>query len=157
MSTLLDSLFDEEETRPLTISELNDSVKRELERRFASVWIEGEILDFFDAHSGHWYFTLHDGDSQIKAACYKGTNWKIRFKPFDGIQVRVRGKLSLYAPRGEYQILVESLEPVGEGALKVAFEQIKLKLGKDRFAARLPCFKIQECRDYGSDRSKKEN
>ncbi|MDQ3634553.1 MAG: exodeoxyribonuclease VII large subunit [Acidobacteriota bacterium] len=132
MSTLLDSLFDEEETRPLTISELNDSVKRELERRFASVWIEGEILDFFDAHSGHWYFTLHDGDSQIKAACYKGTNWKIRFKPFDGIQVRVRGKLSLYAPRGEYQILVESLEPVGEGALKVAFEQIKLKLGKDR-------------------------
>ncbi|MGI8544374.1 MAG: exodeoxyribonuclease VII large subunit [Aridibacter sp.] len=132
MSTLLDSLFDEEETRPLTISELNDSVKRELERRFASVWIEGEILDFFDAHSGHWYFTLHDGDSQIKAACYKGTNWKIRFKPFDGIQVRVRGKLSLYAPRGEYQILVESLEPVGEGALKVAFEQIKLKLGKER-------------------------
>ncbi len=132
MSKLLDSLFDEEETRPLTISELNDSVKRELERRFASVWIEGEILDFFDAHSGHWYFTLHDGDSQIKAACYKGTNWKIRFKPFDGIQVRVRGKLSLYAPRGEYQILVESLEPVGEGALKVAFEQIKLKLGKDR-------------------------
>lgn len=132
MSSLLDSLFNEEETRPLTISELNDSVKRELERRFASVWIEGEILDFFDAHSGHWYFTLHDGDSQIKAACYKGTNWKIRFKPFDGIQVRVRGKLSLYAPRGEYQILVESLEPVGEGALKVAFEQIKLKLGKDR-------------------------
>lgn len=132
MSSLLDSLFDEEETRPLTISELNDSVKRELERRFASVWIEGEILDFFDAHSGHWYFTLHDGDSQIKAACYKGRNSRIRFKPFDGLQVRVRGKLSLYAPRGEYQILVESLEPVGEGALKVAFEQIKLRLGKDR-------------------------
>lgn len=132
MSSLLNSLFDEEETRPLTISELNESVKRELERSFASVWIEGEILDFFDAHSGHWYFTLHDGDSHIKAACYKGTNWRIRFKPFDGIQVRVRGKLSLYAPRGEYQILVESLEPVGEGALKVAFEQIKLRLGKDR-------------------------
>ena len=132
MSSLLNSLFDDEETRPLTISELNDSVKRELERRFASVWIEAEILDFFDARSGHWYFTLHDGESQIKAACYKGTNWKIRFKPFDGLQVRVRGKLTLYAPRGEYQILVESLEPVGEGALKVAFEQIKLKLGKDR-------------------------
>ncbi len=131
-SSILNSLFDEEETRPLTISELNDQVKNALERRFASVWIEAEILDFFDAHSGHWYFTLHDGDSQIKAACYKGTNWKIRFKPFDGLQVRVRGKLSLYAPRGEYQILVESLEPVGEGALKVAFEQIKLKLSKDR-------------------------
>ena len=132
MSSLLDSLFDDEERRPLTISELNEQVKGELERRFSSVWIEGEIVDFFDARSGHWYFTLHDGDSQLKAACYKGSNWKIRFMPFDGIQVRVRGKLSLYAPRGEYQILVESLEPVGEGALKVAFEQIKLKLGKER-------------------------
>lgn len=132
MSSLLDSLFDEEERRPLTISELNEQVKVELERRFSSVWIEGEIVDFFDARSGHWYFSLHDGESQLKAACYKGSNWKIRFMPFDGIQVRVRGKLSLYAPRGEYQILVESLEPVGEGALKVAFEQIKLKLGKER-------------------------
>lgn len=132
MSSLLDSLFDDEERRPLTISELNEQVKGELERRFSSVWIEGEIVDFFEANSGHWYFTLHDGDAQLKAACYKGSNWKIRFMPFDGIQVRVRGKLSLYAPRGEYQILVESLEPVGEGALKVAFEQIKLKLGKER-------------------------
>lgn len=116
----------------MTISELNSEVKKEIERRFASVWTEGEIVNFVEAHSGHWYFTLHDGDSQLKAACYRGSNWKIRFKPFDGLQVRVRGKLSLYEPRGEYQILVESLEPVGEGALKVAFEQIKLKLGKER-------------------------
>ncbi len=144
-STLLQSLFDEQERRPLTISELNAEVKKEIERRFASVWIEGEIMNFVEAHSGHWYFTLHDGDSQLKAACYKGSNWKIRFKPFDGLQVRVRGKLSLYEPRGEYQILVESLEPVGEGALKVAFEQIKLKLGKERlfdeeFKRPLPLF-----------------
>jgi exodeoxyribonuclease VII large subunit len=132
MSSLLDSLFDDEELRPLTISELNEQVKETLERRFTNVWIEGEIYDFFDAHSGHWYFTLSDGDAQIKAACYKGKNWRIRFKPFDGLQVRVRGKLSLYAPRGEFQILVESLEPFGEGALKVAFEQVKLRLGKDR-------------------------
>ena len=129
----------------MTISELNSEVKREIERRFSSVWIEGEIMNFVEAHSGHWYFTLHDGDSQLKAACYKGSNWKIRFKPFDGLQVRVRGKLSLYEPRGEYQILVESLEPVGEGALKVAFEQIKLKLGKERlfdeeFKRPLPLF-----------------
>ena len=144
-STLLQSLFDEQERRPLTISELNSEVKKEIERRFASVWIEGEIMNFVEARSGHWYFTLHDGDSQLKAACYKGSNWKIRFKPFDGLQVRVRGKLSLYEPRGEYQILVESLEPVGEGALKVAFEQIKLKLGKERlfdeeFKRPLPLF-----------------
>ena len=131
-SPLLQSLFDDEERRPLTISELNEQVKGELERRFSSVWIEGEISDFFDANSGHWYFTLHDSDSQIKAACYKGANWRIRFKPFDGLQVRVRGKLTVYEPRGEYQILVESLEPVGEGAIKIAFEQIKAKLDKDR-------------------------
>jgi exodeoxyribonuclease VII large subunit len=84
------------------------------------------------AASGHWYFTLHDGHTQLKAACYKGSNWRIRFQPFDGLQVRVRGKLSVYEPKGEYQMLVESLDPVGEGALKVAFEQIKLKLGKER-------------------------
>ena len=131
-SPLLRSLFDDEERRPLTISELNEQVRGELERRFSSVWIEGEITDFYDADSGHWYFSLHDSDSQIKAACYKGANWRIRFKPFNGLQVRVRGKLTVYEPRGEYQILVESLEPVGEGALKVAFEQIKAKLEKDR-------------------------
>ena len=131
-SPLLQSLFDDEERRPLTISELNEQVKGELERRFSSVWIEGEISDFFDANSGHWYFSLHDSDSQIKAACYKSNNWRIRFKPFDGLQVRVRGKLTVYEPRGEYQILVESLEPVGEGAIKIAFEQVKAKLEKDR-------------------------
>lgn len=131
-SQLLQSLFDGETRRPLTVSEVNSQVKAAIEKAFASVWLEGEIVNFVAAASGHWYFTLHDGDSQLKAACYRGSNWKIRFQPFDGLQVRVRGKLSVYEPKGEYQILVESLEPVGEGALKVAFEQIKLKLGKER-------------------------
>lgn len=131
-SPLLRSLFDDEERRPLTISELNAEVKGELERRFRSVWVEGEISNFFDASSGHWYFSLHDPDSQLKAVCYKGANWRIRFKPVDGLQVRVRGKITVYAPRGEYQILVESLEPVGEGAIKIAYEQVKAKLEKDR-------------------------
>lgn len=130
-SSLLQSLFDEQERRPLSVSELNAQVKGEIERRFASVWIEGEITNFMAARSGHWYFTLGDGFSQLKAACYKGSNYKIRFQPFDGLQVRVRGRLTLYEPRGEYQILVESLEPVGEGALKVAFEQIKTKLAAE--------------------------
>ncbi len=107
------------------MSEVNTQVRSEIERRFASVWVEGEIVNFAAARSGHWYFTLHDGSSQLKTACYKGSNYKIRFQPFDGLQVRVRGRLTLYEPRGEYQMLVESLEPVGEGALKVAFEQIK--------------------------------
>ena len=131
-SQLLQSLFDGETRRPLTVSEVNAQVKAAIEKAFASVWLEGEIVNFVAANSGHWYFTLHDGDSQLRAACYRGSNWKIRFQPFDGLQVRVRGKLSVYEPKGEYQILVESLEPIGEGALKVAFEQIKLKLGKER-------------------------
>ena len=130
-SSLLNSLFDEYEPRPLTVSELNEQVKAALERGFASVWVEAEIVNFVAAHSGHWYFTLHDGDSHLKAACYIRNNSRIRFQPFDGLQVRVRGKLSVYQPKGEYQILVESLQPVGEGALKIAFEQIKAKLTKE--------------------------
>jgi exodeoxyribonuclease VII large subunit len=126
--SLLQSLFDDEERRPLSVSELNAQVRGELERRFASVWVEGEVVNFVAAKSGHWYFTLHDGTSQLRAACYRGANYRIKFQPFDGLQVRVRGRLTLYEPRGEYQILVESLEPVGEGALRVAFEQIKSKL-----------------------------
>jgi exodeoxyribonuclease VII large subunit len=137
-SQLLNSLFDEQERRPLTVSELNEHVKAALERGFSSVWVEAEIVNFVEANSGHWYFTLHDGFSQLKAACYARSNARIRFQPFDGLQVRVRGKLSLYPPRGEYQMLVESLEPVGEGALKVAFEQIKRKLANEGlFAAEL--------------------
>jgi exodeoxyribonuclease VII large subunit len=130
-SQLLQSLFDEQERRPLTVTELNEQVKSALERGFASVWIEAEIVNFVAANSGHWYFTLHDGFSQLKAACYVRNNLRIRFQPFDGLQVRVRGKLSVYQPKGEYQMLVESLEPVGEGALKIAFEQIKAKLGRE--------------------------
>jgi exodeoxyribonuclease VII large subunit len=128
---LLQSLFDDEERRPLSISELNAQVKSELERRFASVWVEGEIVNFTAARSGHWYFTLHDDSSQIRAACFKGSNYRIRFQPFDGLQVRVRGRLAVYEPKGEYQLMVESLEPVGEGALKIAFEQIKAKLAAE--------------------------
>lgn len=130
-SPLLQSLFDERERRPLSVSELNEQVKTALERSFGAVWVEAEIVNFVAANSGHWYFTLHDGFSQIRAACYIKNNLKIRFQPFDGLQVRVRGKLSVYQPKGEYQMLVESLEPVGEGALKVAFEQIKAKLARE--------------------------
>ena len=125
---MLRSLFGDEERRPLSVTELNEKVQSELERTFPSVWVEGEIVSFNVAASGHWYFNLRDGTSQLKAACYRGSNYKIRFKPMDGLQVRVRGRLTLYAPRGEYQILVESLEPVGEGARKVAYEQIKARL-----------------------------
>ncbi len=128
---LLAALFEEEERRPVTVSELNSDVKAVLERSFAQVWVEGEITNFHAAASGHWYFSLTDGDSLIKAACFKGQNFRIRFKPSDGLLVRVRGRLAVYEPRGEMQIVVESLEPVGEGALAVAFEQIKTKLARE--------------------------
>lgn len=112
----------------MSVTELNSQVSSLLERHFGEVWLEGEIQNFSEPSSGHWYFSLHDGNSQIRAACFRGTNWKIRFKPMDGVQVRVRGKLSVYAARGEYQIIVSSLSPVGDGALKLAFEQIRAKL-----------------------------
>lgn len=128
---LLRSLFDDQEPQPLTVSELNAQVKTDLERRFSNVWVEGEIINFVAARSGHWYFTLHDGVSQIKIALYRGSNWRIRFQPFDGLQVRLRGKLTVYEPKGDYQMLADSLEPVGEGALKVAFEEIRMRLERD--------------------------
>lgn len=128
---LIQSLFDDLEPRPQSVTELNSDIKAALERQFRSVWVEGEISNFSVASSGHWYFSLTDGESFIKAACFKGTNWKIRFKPFDGLQVRVRGSVTSWERRSEYQLAVESLQPVGEGALTVAFEQIKAKLAAE--------------------------
>ncbi len=112
----------------MTVSELNAEVRVAIERQFSSVWVEGEIVNFTAAASGHWYFNLNDGAAQIKAVCWKGSNYRIRFRPQNGLTVRVRGKLSFYPARGETQIVVESLEPAGEGALAAAYEQIKAKL-----------------------------
>jgi exodeoxyribonuclease VII large subunit len=135
---LLQFLFDEAEQRPITVSELNAEVRAVIERRFASVWVEGEVVNFVRAGSGHWYFNLNDGSAQVKCVCWKGTNYRIRFQPANGINVRVRGRLSLYEPRGEYQLVVESLEPSGEGALAAAYEQIKAKLdGEGLFSSEL--------------------
>jgi len=128
---LLANLFEIEERKPQTVSELNSEIRRALESRFASVWVEGEISGFMAASSGHWYFKLTDGDSFLKAVCFKGQNYRIRFKPSDGLQVRVRGRITTYESRGEYQLIVESLEPVGAGALLVAFEQIKARLAAE--------------------------
>ncbi|MEO5859268.1 MAG: exodeoxyribonuclease VII large subunit [Pyrinomonadaceae bacterium] len=128
---LIQSLFDDLEPSPQTVTELNLEIKSALEQRFNNVWVEAEITNFSVASSGHWYFSLTDGESFIKAVCFKGTNWRIRFKPFDGLQVRVRGNITSWERRSEYQLAVESLQPVGEGALTVAFEQIKAKLANE--------------------------
>ena len=127
---LLLSLFDETERRPLSVSELTSQVRDALENRFASLWVEGEISNFKAHASGHWYFTIKDSVAQIRATCFRGVNARIRFRPSDGLQVRVRGRLTVYEPRGEYELCVEGLDPVGAGALRVAFEQLR-----DRLAA----------------------
>ena len=127
-SPLLNSLFDEKERRPLSVSELTARVKSELELRFAWVWVEGEIVNFTAANSGHWYFNLNDGFSQIRAVCFRTSNYRIGFKPDNGLSVRVRGRLTVYEKRGEYQLVAESIEPAGEGALRAAFEQVRARL-----------------------------
>ncbi|MCC6328072.1 MAG: exodeoxyribonuclease VII large subunit [Acidobacteria bacterium] len=125
---LLAALFEDLAPRAMTVSELNSDIRIALERRFSNVWVEGEVVNFLEAASGHWYFSLADGNSFIKATCFKNQNYRIRFMPFDGLQVQCRGRITTYEKRGEYQLSVDSLEPIGEGALAVAFEQIKAKL-----------------------------
>ncbi len=125
---LLASLFDQTERTPLSVSELTAQVRGELEKRFFTVWVEGEISNYRAHSSGHWYFTLKDEFAQLRAACYRGSNQRIRFRLEDGMQIRARGRLSVYEQKGEYQLIVESLEPVGAGALQLAFEQTKQRL-----------------------------
>ena len=125
---LFSALFDETERRPLTVSQLTNSVRTTLESRFASVWVEGEISNFKAHSSGHWYFTLKDEGAQIRAKCFRSSNQRIRFRPHDGLHVRARGKLSVFAQRGDYELVVESLDPVGAGALQIAFEQLRDRL-----------------------------
>ncbi len=125
---LFNSLFDEVERRPLTVSELTASVRKAIETRFASVWVEGEISNFKAHSSGHWYFTIKDESAQLRAKCFRSTNTRIRFRPTDGLHVRARGRLSVYEARGDYEMIVEALDPVGAGALQVAFEQMRDRL-----------------------------
>jgi exodeoxyribonuclease VII large subunit len=128
---LLLSLFDETERRPLSVSELTAQVRGALENRFSNVWVEGEISNFKAAQSGHWYFTIKDEWSQLRSTCFRGVNSRIRFRPSDGLQVRARGRLTVYEPRGEYELMVEALDPVGAGALRVAFEQMRERLSQE--------------------------
>ena len=136
---LFQFLFDETaEQHPLTVSELNAEVRDALERKFLNVWVEGEIVNFMAAGSGHWYFNLNDGTSQIKCVCWKGTNYRVRFRPQNGLCVRLRGRLTFWESKGEVKLNVDSLEPAGEGALAAAYEQIRSKLdGEGLFAAEL--------------------
>src|SRR5436190_8635271 len=125
---LLASLFDSTERHPVSVSELTQQIRVALEKGFGSVWVEGEVSNFRAHSSGHWYFTLKDEFAQLRAACYRSSNQRIRFRVEDGMLVRARGRLSVYEPKGEYQLIADSLEPVGAGALQLAFEQTKARL-----------------------------
>jgi exodeoxyribonuclease VII large subunit len=125
---LFASLFDETERRPLTVTELTESVRKAIEARFASVWVEGEISNFKSHSSGHWYFTIKDEGAQLRAKCFRSANSRIRFRPKDGLHVRARGRLTVYEARGDYELIVEALDPVGAGALQIAFEQLRDRL-----------------------------
>jgi exodeoxyribonuclease VII large subunit len=117
-----------QERRALTVSELTAQIKIHVENRFVDVWVEGEISNFKRHSSGHWYFSMKDEGATVRCASFRMQNRLIRFTPEDGLNVRARGRISLYEARGEYQLIVDSLEPIGIGALQLAFEQLKRRL-----------------------------
>lgn len=111
------------ESRVYGVGELTERIKDVLEIEFFALQVQGEISNYRRQPSGHWYFTLKDADAQLRGVFYKHWNRLMRFEPENGLEVRLRGRLSVYEPRGEYQIVVEVMEPVGVGALQLAFEQ----------------------------------
>jgi exodeoxyribonuclease VII large subunit len=122
--------------RVFSVSALTDRIQGLLETELFDVWVEGEISNLRLADSGHWYFSLKDERSQIQAVVWRTAARRLRFKPRDGARVLVRGGLRLYPARGQYQIAVEVIEPLGKGALQQAFEDLKQKLaGEGLFAA----------------------
>lgn len=112
----------------LTVSQLNGHIKSLLEANYSFVWVMGEISNFRVPASGHYYFTLKDDQSQLKAVFFRGRHSSLKFVPESGLEVLCQGRVSVYEPRGEYQLIVEVMEPRGVGALQLAFEQLKKKL-----------------------------
>lgn len=114
-----------------SVSELNRLAKGILEHELPLVFVEGEISNFAKPGSGHWYFTLKDSKAQLRSAMFRNRNQRVRFAPRNGLQVLVRGKISLYEARGEYQFIAEQMEEAGEGALRRAFDELRLRLQQE--------------------------
>jgi exodeoxyribonuclease VII large subunit len=115
----------------LTVSEVSERIKIVLEDTFFDIWVEGEISNLRTPSSGHSYLTLKDEHSQIRAVLFKMQRRYLRFDPKDGMLVLARGRISLYEPRGEYQLVIDYMEPKGIGALQLAFEQLKVRLAQE--------------------------
>jgi len=131
VSSLTDQMgfsFRPPERRVWKVRDLVASVRTHIEREFSDAWVEGEISNFRAPESGHLYFTLKDGDSQIRVVMFRSSARLLRFRPADGLQVVVRGRVTIYEDRGELQISAEYIEPKGAGSLQLAFEQLKAKL-----------------------------
>ncbi len=127
----LDFTFDAPKSIPRriwTVAELVGNVRESVEREYPDLWVEGEISNLRSAPSGHIYFTLKDGDSQLSAVLFRRQAMLVRFRPEDGLHVLLRGKVSVYEQRGQLQLIAEFMEPVGAGSLQIAFEQLKAKL-----------------------------
>ena len=115
----------------LTVSQLNGRARVLLEDVFRSVWVEGEISNLARPASGHMYFTLKDSGAQVRCALFRQSATRVRQALRDGLAVRVRGKVSLFEGRGDYQLILDTVEPAGDGALRLAFEALKEKLGAE--------------------------
>ncbi len=116
------------ERRVWKVRDLVAAVRTHVEREYSDAWVEGEISNFRAPESGHLYFTLKDGNSQIRVVMFRSSARLLRFRPADGLQVVVRGRVTIYEDRGELQIAAEYIEPQGAGSLQLAFEQLKAKL-----------------------------
>ncbi|OXX48650.1 exodeoxyribonuclease VII large subunit [Vibrio sp. V11_P1A41T118] len=114
-----------------TVSRLNAEVRLLLENEMGIVWLVGEISNFSAPVSGHWYLSLKDSRAQVKCAMFKGNNRFVTFKPKNGQQVLVKARLSLYEPRGDYQVIIESMQPEGDGRLQQDFEKLKMQLAAE--------------------------
>ncbi len=117
--------------RIYSVSELNAAIREVLDSEFRDVWVSGEISGLKLAPSGHYYFTLKEREAQVKCVAFRSAHRYWKFKPRDGLAVLARGRIDVYEARGEYQLLVETLEPQGIGALQLAFEQLKKKLAAE--------------------------
>jgi len=118
---------------PLSITQLNQLAKNVLQTSIGAVWVQGEISNFMAASSGHWYFSLKDAQAQVRCAMFAGKNRSLGFVPKNGTQVFVRGQVSLYEGRGEFQLIADSMEDQGAGKLRQAFEALKQKLSAEGF------------------------
>ena len=119
------------ERKILSVTELTEEIRKILEGTFPSVWVQGEISNFKRAPSGHAYFTLKDENSQLRSVMFKNQNRSLKFKLEDGLKILAWGRVNVYSPRGEYQLIVETMEPAGLGGLMLALEQLKAKLAAE--------------------------